>query len=121
MSEQTDEVSHAVGTELLFENDRVRVWGMELAPGESSPHHRHESDYVYVYSTPSRIAVDIPGRERTVQDYEEGFVQYNVVGGGIEHSITNVAEEPHQQFIVELKGPSSSEDPLRPQNNGRVR
>ena len=112
------EVSKAVGTELLFENDRVRVWDMELQPGESSPHHRHESDYVYVYTTPSKIAVDIPGQKQTVREYAEGFVQFTVVGGGIEHRITNVADERHHQFILEFKGPSASADTLAPQNNG---
>ena len=27
-------ISDAVGTKLLFENDRVRVWDLRLAPGE---------------------------------------------------------------------------------------
>ena len=48
MSKANSEISRDVGTELLFENDRVRVKGKELAHGESSPYHRHESDYVYV-------------------------------------------------------------------------
>ena len=38
----------AVGTKLLFENDRVKVWEMSLAPGEESDVHRHELDYVMV-------------------------------------------------------------------------
>jgi len=44
-----------IGTELLFENEAVRVWSMELAPGEESPYHVHKLDYVYVYVTPSRL------------------------------------------------------------------
>jgi hypothetical protein len=30
------EPSDRIGTELLFENDRVRVWDMVLEPGEAS-------------------------------------------------------------------------------------
>jgi hypothetical protein len=33
--------STKVGTKLLFENDRVRVWEMRLKPGESSERHTH--------------------------------------------------------------------------------
>ena len=37
-----------IGTRLLFENDRVRVWDLQLAPGESTGVHRHTNDYLYV-------------------------------------------------------------------------
>ena len=38
-------ISEDIGTKLLFENDRVRVWDLALAPGESTGMHRHENDY----------------------------------------------------------------------------
>ena len=41
-------ISEDIGTRLLFENDRVRVWDLALAPGESTGMHRHENDYLYV-------------------------------------------------------------------------
>ena len=41
-------VSPDVGTKLLFENDRVRVWDLCLQPGEGTGLHRHENDYLYV-------------------------------------------------------------------------
>ena len=46
MREET--ISPEVGTRLLFENERVRVWDLQLAPGESTGVHRHERDYLYV-------------------------------------------------------------------------
>lgn len=33
-----------VGTKVLFENDNVRVWELDLAPGESSDIHQHDHD-----------------------------------------------------------------------------
>ena len=108
-----------VGTEVLFENDVVKVWGMELEPGESSPYHRHEHDYFYIYTTPSRIEVHRAGQPDAVQEYQESFVQYTVVGDGIEHSITNVGDIRHHQIIIELNGKSASPVPLSPENNGR--
>ena len=119
MSGSKNEVSKSVGTDLLFENDRVRVWGMELQAGESSPYHRHEHDYVYVYTTPSRIIAHHSEQPTDVRDYRENYVQFNVVGSGIEHHITNEGSERHHQIIVELKGGSTSADPLPPENNGR--
>ena len=36
-----------VGTELLSENERVRVWIIRLAPGERAGLHRHVLDYFW--------------------------------------------------------------------------
>ncbi len=37
----------AVGTSRLFENDRVRVWEVRLAPGERTPFHAHTVRYFW--------------------------------------------------------------------------
>ena len=37
----------AVGTSLSFENDRVRVWEVRLAPGERTPFHAHTVRYFW--------------------------------------------------------------------------
>ena len=121
MSTARGEVSRNVGSELLFENDRVRVWSMTLAPGESCEYHRHENDYVYCYTTPSRISVHRNGEEGVVREYDEHYVQYTAVGDGIEHHITNVNDVPHNQILIELKGPSEAATPQPPQDNGRAR
>ena len=42
----TDRKPGAVANRFLFENDRVRVWQMDLAPGESSDFHEHTLPYV---------------------------------------------------------------------------
>ena len=36
-----------VGSTLLLENGRVRVWDITLAPGERLPFHRHDTTYFY--------------------------------------------------------------------------
>ncbi len=36
-----------VGSEKLFENDKVIVWNFELKPGEQTPIHTHEHSYVW--------------------------------------------------------------------------
>jgi quercetin dioxygenase-like cupin family protein len=103
------EPSTNVGTEILFENDVVRVWSMELAPGEVSPYHIHTLDYVYVYVTPSRLTfMAEPGDVEHVRNYSDGYVRYTAVGDGIRHQISNVAEGVHRQILVELKAPHAS-------------
>ena len=42
------EVSELVGTSVLFENDRVRVWKDFASPGETKPLHVHRLPYITV-------------------------------------------------------------------------
>ena len=44
MAEQTN--YGPVATHLRFENEHVRVWEMDLAPGQMCGLHRHALDYV---------------------------------------------------------------------------
>jgi quercetin dioxygenase-like cupin family protein len=111
------EPSTNIGTELLFENEAVRVWSMELAPGQESPYHVHQLDYVYVYVTPSRLTyMAEPGQVKHVRDYGDGYVRYTAVGDGIRHQISNAGDSPHRQILVELK-PSHAVAPTS--DNGR--
>ena len=103
-----DQVSTSIGTELLFENDRIRVWDMVLQPGEESPHHRHEGDYVFIYTTPSRVTAFLEGREPATAEFDNGFVQYTEVGPGTTHKIRNASTQEHRQILVEFKGPSAA-------------
>ena len=36
-----------LGSEKVFENDKVIVWNFELAPGEDTELHEHEHDYMW--------------------------------------------------------------------------
>jgi len=45
-----------VATRLLFENDRVKVWELALAPGETSDVHEHEHDYLLIQLEGDKIA-----------------------------------------------------------------
>lgn len=109
--------SHQVGTKLLFENDRVRVWDMKLAPGQSSTRHTHESDYLFVHLTNSTLTLNQDGKPPETNTEPVGFVQYTEVGPGIVHSITNVGSGEHREILVELKGPSRAPAPREPETN----
>ncbi len=111
------EPSHRVGTTLLFENDRIRVWELVLRPGEESPRHEHDCDYVFVHLTASKIALVEPGKEPRTSEEPAGFVQYTDVGDGIVHAIKNVGTDMHREILVEIKGPSRATTPQPPQTN----
>jgi hypothetical protein len=118
----TQQPSHRVGTQILFENDRVRVWEMALAPGEASEFHRHVHDYLFVYVTPTLLESRWPGADPFVRSFGDGYTQYSVVGSaGLTHQVRNVGNEPHRQIIVEFLGESAASGEAPPaETNGRV-
>jgi hypothetical protein len=96
-----------VGTDLLFEDARVRVWQVRLAPGQTGPVHRHELDHLLIQVAGDRIAaVPEPDSEGPYRDYLEADVipgaVISVRRGGIE-SARNVGTRPYLEVIVELK------------------
>jgi len=96
-----------VGTKVLFENDRVRVWELRLDPGERSDVHRHELDHLLVEIDGDRVAVEPePDSEGPYKDYLEGDVIAGVVipveRGGVETAV-NIGTKPFHEIIVELK------------------
>lgn len=44
---QENAYNPAVGSRILSEDDRVRVWHIEVRPGERLPAHRHTLDYFW--------------------------------------------------------------------------
>jgi mannose-6-phosphate isomerase-like protein (cupin superfamily) len=96
-----------VGTEVVFENDRVRLWELRLGPGEDSDVHRHELDHILVIISGDRIAVQPePDTEGPFRDYLEAAVvpgqAVYVPRGGVE-TARNVGREPYHEIIIELK------------------
>ena len=55
-------------TRLLFDNDDVKIWMMDVAPGETYPHHYHDYDYVLFYTTDVLATVhdDAPSDHKTL-------------------------------------------------------
>jgi hypothetical protein len=121
MAEATDQI----GTEVLFENDRIRVWDMTLEPGESTQLHRHDHDYIFVYVTPdNKLQIDVPDGPTMRNELPYGTVAYWEVGAGdppphYTHMATNVGDTTHRQILVEFLGESASDEPQGPFFNER--
>lgn len=96
-----------MGDTIVFENDRVRIWELTLAPGADSNVHQHEHDYVLVILEGDRVAaVQEPDTASSLPPYFESAVTPGsavfVERGGIEIA-RNVGTEPYHEFIIELK------------------
>jgi len=102
----------AVATRVLFENERVRMWELTLAPGEASALHRHDLDYVIVLLDGDRIAaVPGPGSSRGPRESEvtPGRSVF-LTRGDVEWAV-NTGARPYRELLIELKDPPGASRP----------
>jgi hypothetical protein len=101
------ESSEQVGIRLMFENDRVKVWDLHLAPGEDFPEHVHRLDYFLIVESGGLLRFDDPDQPEGHRDvqYVDDAVLFREVGpaGKVDRHLTNIGSRRHRNFIVELK------------------
>ncbi len=98
-----------VASRTLFENDDVRVWEMDLQPGEVCGLHHHTLDYVLFILSSASVGALRPG-EKLAGGKPRGFplharAAYFVPAGGIE-SAHNVGTTRFFEALFELKRPA---------------
>jgi beta-alanine degradation protein BauB len=95
-----------VGTRLRFENDRVRVWEIRLAPGERGPFHAHTRRYFWTVVEAGTGRQRLPDGTFTVRRYEVGDTQYLDLSPAdpMIHDLENVGDTTLQFITVELLG-----------------
>lgn len=103
------EPSDQVGTRVLFENERVRVWDLALAPGESLAKHVHRLDYFFIIESGGLIRFadpDNPSDYRDVQFHDEQVTFVPVadhIAGKIDNRLTNIGAKHHHNYVIEFK------------------
>lgn len=110
-----------VGTEKVFENDRVIVWHLDLEPGELGKTHTHQLDYVVRVVSGSTL--EVFGAEGNLLDTVEletgGAVAFQVQGDLIvsdrpgyptvpaTHSARNIGSNTFREVLIEFKNAHS--------------
>src|SRR5579872_3190107 len=79
----SNQLNGRVGTRLLSETERVRVWEIRLAPGERIGFHRHVLDYFWTAVTGGR------GRQHLM---DGSTVEYSYAPGETRHETYGVGE-----------------------------
>ena len=102
-----ERVLGGIATRLLMENDRVKIWEMDLAPGEDSDVHEHTMDYILVVIEGDSIAgVPEPDSKGLYNEYIEAEVQpgqyFYIEKGGIE-TARNIGKQRYREIAIELK------------------
>ena len=61
-----------VGTEVVLENDQVKVWNLDLEPGQASDWHHHHHWYVTIVTVPGTLKAE----------FADGTRPYRYLSGG---------------------------------------
>ncbi len=91
-----------IATEVLFENDRVKIWNLIVEPGESSDWHLHGRDYVTV------VVESNGGLEAQYGDGASNL-SANTVGSFTYHDshqihrVVNNSNTRYKNVLIELK------------------
>ena len=93
-----------VGTRLLFENERIRVWDITLQPGERLDFHRHRTSYFYRCEAGGRIRVGTPEGDGAEYESPLDEVHFHEIGPDdlVVHDLENVGETTVRFTTVEL-------------------
>ncbi len=105
----TTEPTERVGTRLLFDNERVRVWDLALEPGGTLEKHIHRCDYFFLVESGGLIRFADPDNPADYHDvqFNDDEVVWVAVGpeGKVDNRLTNIGTKRHRNYVVELKRP----------------
>jgi hypothetical protein len=100
---ELDAPDYTVGTKLLFENEKVRIWDLDLGPGERVPFHWHATPYFFVCVDGGRAISRFKDGNAFTIDYAVGDTWFDEVAIGDEvHDLENVGDTRLRFTTVEL-------------------
>ena len=86
--------NYTIGTTMLLENERVRVWDITLGPGERMPFHCHRTTYFYRCESGGRWRLRTTEGEVLIGEDAPGEVTFHELAPGerLVHELTNVGD-----------------------------
>jgi quercetin dioxygenase-like cupin family protein len=102
-----------VGTQLLSENERTRVWIIRLAPGERVGFHRHVLDYFWTSVSGGRGRQHVHDGTTVEYTYQPGETRHETYGKGEfkVHDLENLGDKEMVFMTVEFK--DSANQPMK--------
>lgn len=103
-----------VGTMLLSENERTRVWMIRLAPGERTGFHRHVLDYFWTSISGGRARQHMQDGTTLECSYAPGETRHESYGRGEfkVHDLQNLDDMEMVFMTVEFKDSANKPMPL---------
>ncbi len=90
-----------IASEVLLENDSVKIWSLIVEPGSSSDWHLHERDYVTVAVEGGGLTVEYDDGTSQPNPSEVGSWRYHA--DHKIHRVTNDTDTRYKSILVELK------------------
>lgn len=90
-----------IATQLILENDKVRIWNLVVAPGDSSDWHLHENDYVTVVVEGGDL--DVEYNNGSVASSPSQIGSWSFHGDHRIHRVTNNTNSTYRNVLIELK------------------
>jgi beta-alanine degradation protein BauB len=93
-----------VGTRLLSESERVRVWIIRLVPGERIGFHRHVLDYFWTSVTGGRGRQHVHDGSTVEYTYQPGETRHETYGPGEfkVHDLENLGDKEMVFMTIEF-------------------
>ena len=104
-----------VGTELLSESERVRVWHLAVRPGERLPVHRHVLDYFWTALAAGKARSHYHDGRTVEAEYRQGDTQHYRFGPDqfMMHDLENIGDTVLAFTTVEFLDSSNPPLPVR--------
>ncbi len=103
-----------VGSRLLSEDERVRVWMIALKPGERIGFHRHVLDYFWTSVTGGRGRQHVHDGTTVEYTYVPGETRHEIYGAGEfkVHDLENIGDQDMIFMTVEFLNSANKPMPL---------
>jgi mannose-6-phosphate isomerase-like protein (cupin superfamily) len=92
-----------IGTTVLMENERVRVWDLTVEPGGRIPFHCHTTSYFFTCVEGGRMINRFPDGNQVTLDMDDGATWFSAIDAEPEiHDLENVGPTRVRFITVEL-------------------
>ena len=90
-----------IATEVLFENDRVKIWTLIVDPGKSCDWHLHPQDYITIPVEGGDITLELEDGRTQLNKAEIGSWRFH--GEHEVHRVVNHSNARYRNLLIELK------------------
>jgi hypothetical protein len=95
-----------IGTRVLFENDRIRVWDLSVGPGERLPFHCHTTTYFFTCVAGGRMINRFADGNEVTVEMADGDTWFSAIDDEPEiHDLENIGSTLVRFVTVELLAP----------------
>jgi len=94
------EITNEAHHHLIFQNDQVRVFSVEVAAHEATLMHRHRHDYMFVSLGAADVSNEVEGKAPVTLKLQDGQTAF--LAGNFAHIARNLAPTPFRNVTIEL-------------------